>query len=374
MSVFRVWFAAWVLASALTACRRDRSAEAEPEPGPIHVRCEPVTAHTLVEERVLRGSVQFAPERIARVAAEVPGRVRRLAVREGDAVSAGQLVAEVETSLIEDRASAARGELAGARAALEAALATEARLTPLVAHGIAAQQELDDVRVRVAQARGALAALSGNAATSGREVARGTLRAPMAGIVVRVLRGAGELVDGTPATPVVEIADPAALEFVANATAADLVALRVGQTASVRLGSFDATSIAARVDRVAPAVDPVSGIGLARFAISSASNGSHGALPAGLTGEVRVAVQTHAAAVAVRESSLRERDGDDAEVLVCDGEHARSRAVRLGPTAHDGDAGASFVIVRDGLAVGDRVIVDDTAGIEDGATIAEQAR
>jgi multidrug efflux pump subunit AcrA (membrane-fusion protein) len=123
------------------------------------------------------------------------------------------------------------------------------------------------------------------------------------------------------------------------------------------------------VDRAGASVDPVSGIGVVRFVVPDLASAARREMPAGLTGEARVAVGTHSDAIAVSESALRERDGDEAEVLVCDGAHARTRSVRLGAAARAGDGGATFVIVREGLAAGDRIVVDDTAGIEDGAAI-----
>ena len=149
----------------VAACHPHAEPE-EPEPGPISVRCAAPSARTVRDVRVLRGSTQLAPEHLARVAAQVAGRVQRLAVREGDTVTAGQVLATVETTPLRDQATAAQGGLAGARVGVASALATVARLEPLVAHGIAAQQELDDARARLAQARAAVAASQGVAAVT----------------------------------------------------------------------------------------------------------------------------------------------------------------------------------------------------------------
>lgn len=347
----------------LLAASCHRHAEAgEPEPGPLSVQCSPMVARTVREVRTLRGSTQLAPEHLARVAAQVAGRVQRLAVREGDAVTAGQLIATVETTPLRDQAAAALGGLAGARVGVTSAQATVARLEPLVAHGIAAQQELDDARARLAQARAAVAASAGVAAVTAHEVGRGTVRAPISGVVLRVLRGVGDLVDGTPNTPIVEVGDPGALEFVANATAPDLVALREGQSASVVLGSDEAAPRAALVDRVALAVDPLTGIGAVRLRFTEATR-----LPTGMTGSVRVTVAERAGAGTVPERALRAREGDRAEVVVCGANHhAAVKEVQLGAT----DEG--FVEVREGLESTDRVVVDHVVGVEDEAPLAER--
>jgi RND family efflux transporter MFP subunit len=287
--------------------------------------------------------------------------VQRLAVREGDAVTPGQVIALVETAPLQDQAAAAAGSLAGARVAVTSAQATVARLEPLVAHGIAAQQELDDARARLAQARAAVAAGQGVARVAAHEVGRGTVRAPIAGVVLRVLRGVGDLVDGTPNTPIVELGDPAALEFVANATAADIVALRAGQPARVVLGRDDAAARAATVDRVALAVDPLTGIGAVRLRFADAT-----AMPNGMTGAARVTVAERAGVSVVPAAALRAREGDRAEVIVClANHHASVREVTLG-VADEG-----FVEVREGLEPADRVVLDRVVGIEDEAALQE---
>ena len=356
----RAW-RALLLLLALAGCRAHAD-EPEPEPGALAVHCGPMVARPMRAALTLRGTTQLAPERHAHVAAQVAGRVQRLSVREGDAVVAGQVIALVETAPLQDQAAAAADSLASARVAVTSAQATVARLEPLVAHGIAAQQELDDARARLAQARAAVAAGQGVARVAAHEVGRGTVRAPIAGVVLRVLRGVGDLVDGTPNTPIVEVGDPSALEFVANATAADLAALRAGQSARVVLGRDDAEARAATVDRVALAVDPLTGIGAVRLRFAEAA-----VMPNGMTGAARVTVGERAGVLAVPAAALRAREGDRAEVVVClANHHASVKEVTLG-VADEG-----FVEVREGLEAADRVVLDRAVGIEDEAPLQER--
>lgn len=342
------------------ACRR-AAPESEPEPGAMKVRCEVVRPGVFHVVRTLRGSVQLPPERLARVAAQVPGRVLRLAVREGDAVRAGQLVAEIEASPFVDMSTAARGEVETSRLELSAATATVQRLTALVTRGVASQQELDDARVREAHARASLAQRSAGASAVRRELSRTRLVAPAAGVVLRVLRGAGELVDGTPGTPVVEVGDPSSVAFAANALAEDLLVLSHDQPASVTVGATDDAPWTARVERVALAVDATTGVGTAWLRPDPAR-----ALPAGITGVARITVAARADALTVPESALRERDGDHAEVVLCVEHKAKVRELRVGDT-DDG-----HVLVLEGLAAGDRVVRERAAGLEDDAEVEEE--
>ena len=343
----------------LAACHKSEPEAEAPEPV-ARVRCEALRAGVFHETRSVRGSVQIPPESLARVAAQVPGRVLRLAVREGDTVRAGALVAEIEASPFVDESTVARGELDSARLELSAAEATVARLTGLVTRGVASQQELDDARVRAAQARGALSQRVGAASAVRRSLARARLVAPIAGVVLRVLRGAGDLVDGTPATPVVEVGAPDAVAFAANVVADDLAVMQHGQRATLTVGSSDATPWAAHVERASIAVDAVTGIGTVWLRPDAAR-----ALPVGLTGAGSVVISERADAITVPLSALRARDGDEAEVVLCVEHKAKVREVHLGGT----DEGR--VLVLEGLAAGEVIVVDQPAGLEDDAELQE---
>ncbi len=351
----------WIVAAALvSACHREHAEEEEAPSGPVAVRCEAVRAGAFRETRALRGSLQFPPESLARVAAQVPGKVTRLAVREGDAVTAGRLLAEIEASPFSEQSTVARGALESARLEVTAADAVVTRLTGLVSRGVAAQQELDDARVRAAQARATLAARQGSASQVRRDLSRTRLVSPIAGVVLRVLRGSGELVDGTPSTPVVEVGDPSALAFAANAVASDLVAVQRGQTASLTVGSFEAEPWSARVEQAALAVDPTTGVGTVWLRLDEPR-----AMPAGVTGVARVAVAERANVITVAESALRERDGEHAEVVLCVEHKAKPHEVRVGAITE----GRALIV--EGLSAGDLVVTDHAAGLEEDAVLRE---
>src|SRR6185369_9161785 len=106
--------------------------------------------------------------------------------------------------------------------------ATQARTERVFEHGVAARQEVDDAVTRTAMARAVETEAEVALKRTRRQVERATVRSPIAGVVVRLLRRPGELVDGTPATPVLEVADPSVLELVSDTTASDLVRIAKG--------------------------------------------------------------------------------------------------------------------------------------------------
>jgi len=207
--------------------------------------------------------------------------------------------------------------------------------------------------LRDAQAQAARAAAS-------RRIGWAVLVAPFDGVVVRVLRQTGEPVDGTAATPVVEIAAEHPVEVALDATAAVLARLKEGQIAEIVVDEADA--IPAQVKRVAAVVDPVTGTGPVRLDPST----DDASLLLGRAVEARIAVARHEGVLVVPASALRGGAGGTVEAVVVSDHKARVRTVVTG--IHDGDR----VEIVSGLAVGDSIVVDDPVGLADEAPVRDE--
>jgi RND family efflux transporter MFP subunit len=343
------------LLALVGGCRS--SGEAAPET-PRRVRCAEAAPMSVADTIEIRGTVAPLPDRDAQVSAQVPGRVLRLLVREGDRVGAGQLLAKLDDGPFVDDLHAAEAALAKTRVEARNAEATSARVERVYEHGIAAKQEVDDARAR-AQAAGAVASEAEAAARRAqRQVERTGIRSPLAGVVVRLLRRPGELVDGTPATPIVEVADPTRLELVADVPAGDLVRLDKGQSAEVAIAAVPGAPLAAKVAALSPSVDRSSGLGVVRLTLPEGSR-----LPIGVLGTARVQVGAARASVGVPSPAIRSGTGAEIEVVLC-GADGKAHVRRLPRGASLG--GRTEV---PGLAVGERVIVSPVLGVTDGEPI-----
>jgi HlyD family secretion protein len=339
--------------SFASGCRRH---EDPAEATKRHVRCAPVEAMSISDTIVLRGTVSPLPDKDAQVAPQVAGRLLRVLVREGDAVAAGQLIARLDDGPLVDEVRATEAALAKTRAEMKNAEATSARVQRVFEHGIAARQEVDDATARAETARAGQAEAEATARRAQRQVERTSVRSPLAGVVVRLFRRSGELVDGTPATPIAEIADPSALELTADATAGDLVRLRKAQPAEVSIGALPGVSWKASVAAVSPAVDRATGLGVVRLGIELSSATRP---PMGLLGTARVSIGAIRAGVGVPDVALRSGAGAGIEVVLCgtDGLAHVHRAAR--------GASANGKTEVAGLAIGQRVVVDPVIGVAD---------
>jgi RND family efflux transporter MFP subunit len=343
-----------------------RGAE-EPDEGPQRPRpvvCEPARAGPIADVVTLRGVVDAPPDRHAAVAPAVAGRILEVRVREGDPVAVGALVAVVDAAPLQSAAEEAEAVVASAEAGAAVADAAMARARRLLAAGIAARRDAEDAEARAAAAAAELRAARARRDVATGQVDRARVRAPIAGTVIRVLRRAGELVDGTPATPVVEIADAAVLELSATAPAADLARLAAGDRAEIRLDALPGEAVPGRVVALSPAVDPATSLGSARVALQPPAS-VHALI--GLAGQARIRLAERQG-VLVPAAAVRRGARGQTEIVVCKGEGEKARAqvreVKLGARAADS------VAVLDGLAAGEQVAATNVLGLEDGAPIA----
>lgn len=297
----------------------------------------------------IEGSIQ--PVRQATVAAQVSGSVLQLAVKAGDYVKAGQLIARID-----DREAAAgvlRTDAAIAQAQAEAtnAKVSAERTRDLRSKGFVSQAALDVAETQYKAAQAGVA--QAQAARSQAALARGfaSVTAPFDGVVQATHLDTGDL--ATPGRPIATIYAPGALRAVvqigasladsARAATKVLVTLPNGQTLTperrTELATADPVSqtIEWRLDLPATAMTGVMPGQMVRVRFEGA------APKAGSAETAPIRVPTPAVL----------RRGELNAVYAVQGEHFVLRAVRLGV-----DRGADGIEVLAGLKPGERVAAD----------------
>jgi RND family efflux transporter MFP subunit len=220
------------------------------------------------------------------------------------------------------------------------------------------QAEVDDSAALAAEA--ALAQARTTRAEAMRRNGWAELAAPFDGVVVRVLRQAGEPVDGTAATPVVEIAAEHPVQVAFDAAAEPLTRLKEGQHAEILVGA-NAAAIPAAVVGVAAAVDPATGTGPVRLAPLTEDP----SLLLGRMVEARIAVASREGALFVPSAALR--GGQDGVVEVVAVEDHKTRVLTVVTGLRDGDR----VEIVSGLDAGASIVVDDPVGLADGVPVVD---
>jgi RND family efflux transporter MFP subunit len=316
------------------------------------------------------------PARRVQVAAEAAGRVVERRVREGERVAAGQIlvrldprdrileVREAEAEWLKIRAQYAveyEREPGPEAAAAPPAVAPEAREAEhLFAQGLISRQELVEARRRQETAgllsgsrQGEIRAVTSGLVQAEQRLERARLAlerteitAPFAGRVADLAVEPGQQI--APGETLLTLLEDARLEVDVDVLEADVVRLRPGAPARVRVPALDDLVLEGTVHTINPLVDSATGTGRVTVRLPN----PRGRLMPGLFAYVEMETGRLADRLQVPVAAVLERQDRQLVFRIEDG-RALWTYVTLG--ARSGD----LVEITDGLAEGDRVAVKD---------------
>ncbi|MFP4273453.1 MAG: efflux RND transporter periplasmic adaptor subunit [Paracoccaceae bacterium] len=241
------------------------------ESRPVAVAVRDSSAEEVRE--VFRAEGQAEPERDTRVRAETTGEVAELSVRRGAEVEAGQTIARIAPAQRQAELERAREEEARARRDYDNA-------RTLLDRGVATAD-------RVAQTRASLAAAEAQVAAAEESLADTTIRAPFAGRLEELTIEPGEFVQAGSA--VARVVDLTPLTVEVQVPQTQLAALEEGQEAEVRFITGETRQ--GRVTFVGRAADASTRTFAAEIEVAN----EDGAIPAGISAEVRIPTGTRQA-------------------------------------------------------------------------------
>jgi RND family efflux transporter MFP subunit len=267
---------------AFTACGRKAPA-GQAAPDPVSVGAENIA---VVARDTLRSgptvSGTLAAEQEAALRAEVGGRVTRVLADPGQPVARGALLIQLDDAAIRDAWLSARSGLTAAESAADQAHRDEERNQRLSDAGAVAARDLEASHRATLTADAALADARARLANAELQLRRTEVRAPFAGFVSERPANAGDVVQV--GTPLVTVVDPVGMRLEAQVPVDQLSAIHVGTPVSFTVSGLGDRRFNGRIDRVNPAVDPVTRQVRIRVSIP---NGGH-ALVAGLFAQGRV--------------------------------------------------------------------------------------
>jgi RND family efflux transporter MFP subunit len=200
------------------------------------------------------------------IKARVAGELQGLTVREGDAVTAGQIIARIDSTEFVARVRQAQQQAESAKAQVDIAKRSFENNRSLVEQGFISKTALESSMATLAAAQASHQAAQAGADVATKSLDDTVLRAPITGVVSQRLAQPGERVGVD--TRIVEIVDLSRLELEASLSAADSVSVHVGQSAQLTVeGATQA--ISAKVARINPSAVAGSRSVLAYLALSS---------------------------------------------------------------------------------------------------------
>jgi len=255
-TVILLLLASFVVASIQRAGKRDS----------VKVRVEEIKRAPI--ESWVRAPGRVRPERTVQISSNVQGRVKLLAVAEGDRVSRGDLLLELDDERYRTQAAQSRARLDAAMANLELAeaqaeLAAEnlRRSENLFEQKLIAVEALRQAQTtaKVEQARRnaaeeELRSLRASLQQAENDLAETVFRAPMDGMVTALYIEEGEnVIPGTmnnPGTVILEIAELDTMEVEAEVDETDVVGIRLGQRARILVDAFEPAELSGQVTAI----------------------------------------------------------------------------------------------------------------------------
>ena len=204
---------------------------------------------TLAEGVAVSGSLRAVQS--AWVKARVAGELQEFALREGDAVKAGQVIGRIDPTEFERRLRQAQEQAEAAKAQVDIAQKQYDNNAALVQQGFISKTALDTSLFSLQSAQASLRAAQAGADVARKSLEDSVLRSPLSGWVATRGSQNGErlAID----TKVVEIVDLSQLELEATLSPSDAARVRVGQSARLQIEGGSGT-VVARVTRINPSV------------------------------------------------------------------------------------------------------------------------
>jgi len=312
-----------------------------------------VVRDSVTQDLIVSGNLAAVPNRDAKIAALVPGRIARVLVIEGDQVKEGQVVAEIDSTLLLEQQRQADAAVAQAKANLDNSRLAAEREESLLNRGISSRKEVEDARTQLAVNGAALHQAEAGFAAARAQVTRSTVRAPFAGTVVKRFAAAGEQVDGTAAQPIVEVAQIDTLELMGTVPASRLAEIKTGEAFAFETNALPDSKLTARVVSILPAVDPATNNGTVRIRIDNRQR----QLKLGQYLSINLPLKQRGIQLVVPRQSVYPDESGEPHVYKVTGDEAESVAVKVGVQSAD------RAEILEGVQEGDTVVVTGGYGL-----------
>ena len=263
---WRRWMKYWLAALAVVVLVLAVATCTGGDDGPNYI-AEPVIERSLALSVTATGNLR--PTNQVEVGSEVSGRIDRVHVDVNDRVTEGQVLARINTDVIEDQITQARANLNAARAQVSQARATlgvdRAQLARLeevhrISDGrVPSQVELEQARAAVERDEAGVTSAQANVRAVNAQLSsaitnrnRAVIRSPVSGIVLARQVEPGQTVAASFNTPTMFVIaeDLSAMQLRVEIDEADVGQVEMGQKATFTVDAYPGKRFPALVERV----------------------------------------------------------------------------------------------------------------------------
>ena len=339
---------------------------AEVEEVKIPVEISPVQRGTISKELAYTGDVKAEQE--VKIYSKVPDRILRFRKDEGDVVKAGDVIADIEATKIEQAVVQAEAALVSAKAQLVNLESEYKRAQRLYNENAMSQQQFDGVATQYEAAQ-ALVEQSGAALKQARsQLADASITAPISGIIGVRNYEQGDMASGP--MPLVTIVQMNNVKVKVEAPEQDLGELKIGQEADIMVTSYPDEKFSGTIQKISPVLDPITRMSKIEIIV----NNTDQRLKPGMFAEVSIRVRTLADVILVPKNAVMENtavrriDGNDVAVV-------KSQVfVEKDGVAYLRDIDISYkngtvAVVSDGLEENEHLVVIGQQSLKDSALV-----
>lgn len=309
---------------------------------------------------VLSLSGSAAGEREMVITSKTQGVLTSLGARTGQRVSAGQVVAVLESNNQQLTAEKSREQVAAASSALEKARADFTRISELHKQGAVSRADYESAELGLKNAQAAYNVAVSDSQLAGQLLRDTTVVAPFSGTVVECFVEEGEMI--FPGAKLMTVVDDAGLKVKANLTADKLKLVAVGQKGVFITAAHPGKEFPCTVKSVSSRANPANLTYPVELSLAGDA-GSH--LRSGMFGHVRLETSAIPGLVIPREAMIARDESGEAEVfVVSDGRAYRIKIIT-------GQSDDKNITALSGLKPGDKVVTFGQSLLKDGSRVTE---
>ena len=357
-------FASIIFSSALlSACG---GGDKSKQQGPPAAQAIPVSVYKVQREEV-RGVDTYPGTVVAlnevELRAEVNGYITAIYVRDGQTVSKGQKLYEIDRSRYAAAHRSAQAQVQSAKANLERTRKDAERYNRLAQQDAIARQRVDYAQADLQTAEAQLSAAEAALTTAATDLRRSVIVAPVSGKVGISMVKQGSLVTaGSTLINTISSPNPIGVDIFVNEKDISYFT-RLQQTAAssfnIILSDGSRYSASGKILAVDRAVDPQTGTIRVRASFDNAS----GRLTAGMNVTVEVPNKQSGEQIVIPFQAATEQLGQFSVFVVGDSSKVSQRPVKLGIKVED------KVVVTEGLKEGETIVSEGTMNLKDGAKV-----
>ncbi len=350
-------FAFWLLLLAISGAGYALWKKIPAEQPAQKFKTETIARGDVVQNITANGTLN--PVVVINVGTQISGTIQKLHVNFNDQVTAGQILAELDPSLLSATLKQSQANLASVEANLRLARTKEARARKLVAQGFVVQSQLDEAVEVLDAAKAQVKVVKAQIERDEANLRYSTIRSPISGIVIARPVDIGQTVAASFQTPTLfQIAqDLKVMQIDTSIAEADIGKIKLQQEVSFSVDTFTDKNFSGKVKQIR--LNPTIQQNVVTYNVVIAADNTEGTLLPGMTAHVQINTQRREQVLRVANAALRYKPSD-AELVNKDSNPKLYKVIQGKPASFNVKLGVAdnlyTEIVSGDLKEGDEVI------------------